>query len=265
MKNKKIQVKDIIYILIITILLVLFLLSKKDFETNMLDKDNWIDIIIGSLTFLSSTILSLLIIRQGYKLNDRTEKIEIETFDKQIDLDLRETRLNIYSTFMSIGNSNIINNENYIITNFIGGNHQKNEDRFNEIIIKGNELTVALCEAELMFKEDSELILYIRKIFDTFVEYKQELQNYFVKQYIANKEAIKMLKKDGINVTTQYIPKKIITTSPNEYIKCKKIFCKYYNDVRKKEMDLINLITDEKLRELFDKAINISKIGSDTV
>ena len=260
-KKIKISIKDIIYILIIFFLIVLIMLLKKDIEINIFDKDNWIDIIIGSLTILSSTILSLLIIIQGYKLNDKSEKIEIELFNKQVDLDLRERRLNIYSSFMSIGDANIINNENYIITNFINGNHQKNETRFNEIVAKEKELVIALCESEIMFKNHEELLKKIRNLFNAFVEYKRELQNYFDKLYIANKKAIKMLNNDGINITMHNIPKEIITKIPNEYIKCKEIFCKYYNDVRTKENTLIKLITDKTLRSLFDKAININKIG----
>lgn len=262
--KKYIQLKDIAYFLIIIALIIIIILSKKDFKINLLDKDNWIDIIIGSITLLSSSILSLLIIKQGYKLNEKSEKIEIETFNKQIDLDLRERRLNIYGTFMGIGN--IVGNRESLITNFIGGNHIKNEELFNRIISKENDITVALFEAELLLKDSEELLEYIRNISLTFVSYRQELQKYFEKQYIANDEVISMLKKDDIIVdNTNTIPLNIIINNHDEYEKCKKIFYQYYKPVIEKEKRLLQLISDVKIRNLFDKAINISKIGSDVV
>lgn len=262
--KKYIQLKDIIYVIIIIVLIITIVLSKKDFEINMLDKNNWVDIIIGSLTFLSSSILSLLIIRQEYKINEKSEKIEIESFNKQIDLDLRERRLNIYGTFMGIGN--IVGNREYLITNFISGNHIKNEELFNRIISKENDITIALCEAELLLKKSKKLLQHIRNISLTFVSYRRELQKYFENQYIANDEVIAMLKKDKIIVDdTRIIPLNIIINNHDKYIKCREVFYQYYEPVIEKEKQLLQFISDVEIRNLFDKVINISKIGSEIV
>ena len=259
--KKFVTIKDGIYIFIIIILCFLIFLFNLDFKINIFDKNNWIDIIIGCLSITISGILSLLLIKQGYKLNEKSEKIETNIFNKQIDLDLRERRLDVYGTIMSLGVSSIINNENYIITNYITGNHSKNEKRFNEIIDKEKDLVIALCESELIFKGNEELLKYIRNIFDTFVDYKGEIQNFFNQLKNLKKVTICELKNDGICILTDEIPLNIIEINPNEYLKCKNIFSEQYKSVRTKEKDLIKLITDKRLIDLFDQAININKIG----
>jgi len=253
---KKISTKKIICIVIFVILIFLII----DFKIDILSRDNWVDIIIGAITFLGSSILSILIINQTYKLDEKNKKIEIEIFNKQIDLDLRERRLNIYSSFMSLGVTSMVNNSDYFVLNFIGGNCLNNERRLNDIINKEQELVIALHEAKLLFKDNEKLLENLSEIQFHFTMYRWAIQSYLDKEiYAANDEVIGMLNKDK-NITVKSIPEDLIRLDKDEYLKCKDIFYNHYEKAKKEEITLFNLINDDNLQILFDKLININKI-----
>lgn len=260
MEKSKFTFKDVIYILIIIILLILLILSKIDFKINFINKDNWVDIIIGSVEFLGSTILSILIIYQGYKINHKEELLETKMFNKQLDMELRERRLNVYSEFMILGVIGLDNIKNSMINNFISANHEQNKIKYEEILEKERRITKAYCEAKLLFNDDKELVEYLGNLFNLFIEYRFEINKFMGNFYVANEEAIKLLKNEGYSNIGPWIPKEIILEAPEEYEKCVKIFELYYSDVLKKEKEISKIIASEKLDTLFQKYINIKKM-----
>lgn len=265
---KKVTIKDIVYILIIMILLVLLILSKLDFRFNILDKDNWVDI----AAIIPSTLLSILLFKQAYELNKKQEKLEkelskkdkeleIEIFNKQLDLELRERRLNIYCTFMSLGVINVRDNKKVLAINFLLGKHEGNEMIMNEIMNKEKEVTNAFCEAKLLFKEDNELLEYIYDIFNQYIEFRIETAKYIRTFYDSNEKGKIYLNSTGIIVTTEWIPYDLISTNPEEFEHVLQIFEDKYTTALEKEIKLRDLITNKKFIEVFDKYINIDKIG----
>lgn len=258
MKKQFFSIKDIIYLIIILFLIILLILSKKDLDANILNKDNWIDIILSGTSILFSTLLSILIIWQGYKLNKRSEKLEIDTFNKQIDLDLRDRRLEIFNSFESSVYK--LDNKNFFISSFISMNYEKIERRFNSIIEKENELISAYCEAKFVFKDNLELLYLLGEFVPLFSDYCFKLQTFWGDMYKATEEAIIMLRKDGFLLAEKHIPKDLIDTDYKEYKKCVSIFEKYYNSVSETEAKIVEFVSSEKFIIAFEKDINIEKI-----
>lgn len=258
MKKHFFSIKDIVYIIIILFLIVMLILSKKDLDANILNKDNWIDIILNGISILFSTILSVLIIWQGFKLNKHSEKLEIDTFNKQIDLDLRDRRLEIFKTFES--SLYKLDNKDFFISSFISMNYDKLDRRFNSIVEKENELISAYCEAKFIFKDNVELLELLEEFLSMFSNYCEKLQTFWGDMYKANDEAIIMLRKDGLLSATKYIPKELIDTDYKKYKKCVSIFEKYYSSVIEEELKIVDFLSSEKFNKAFEKDINIEKI-----
>lgn len=234
-------------------------LSKIDFDINIISKDNWIDIILNGISILCSVILSSLLLWQGFKLDKRAEKLEIDTFNKQIDLDLRDRRLEIFKSFKSSAYK--LDNKDFFISSFISMNYEKIDRRFNSIVEKENELISAYCEAKFIFKDNLELLDLLENFVSMFSDYCLKLQTFWGDMYKANKEAIIMLRRDGLIFVKKYIPKDLIDTNYEEYKKCFSIFEKYYNPVLESEEKIVDFLSSEKFNRAFEKDINIKKIG----
>ena len=260
MNNFKVTIKDVIYLIIILVLIILVFLSKMDFRFNILDKNNWIDIIMGFISIIPSTILSIILYNFEKKDSKKQKNLEKTIFNKELDSQLREERLKIFSTIMSLGTLNIINVKNYLVTNFLSQKYDLNADKYNEIVIKEKEITDAYCKSKLLFKDDDKILKIMEKCFNLFVEYRQALQQFMSDCYIANQRAIEELKDWDYRILTPYIPKDIIE-HPEEFNMCKEIFFEYYKKAESKEEEIRNLISNNNTILAFDKYINISKIG----
>lgn len=257
---KKITIRDIIYIGIIIILAILLILSKIDNNINFISKDNWIDIIIGIIAVFPSLILSIIVYNFEKKNSSRQDKLEKIIFNKELDSQLREERLAIFSSLMSLGTFNIINIKNYLVTNFIGGRHELNGNKIQEIIYKEQEITNAYCKSILLFKEDEKIIGIVEECFKLFVEYRQTLQKFMRDCCVANQKSIEYLNENGYSIVTPYLPSKIIEHH-EEFEKCKEIFFEYYKAAEIKEKEISEIISNKDTIMAFDKYINIDKIG----
>lgn len=252
-----------IFILIITILTVLLILSRLDFKFNILSKDNWISIIMGLLSFLPSFILSIIVFKLDKSANINQQKNEIDIFNKQLNADLREDRLKIFSTIMSLGVLNITSLKDFLISNFISLQTDKNVEKLNEIIAKEREVTDAYCRSKILFKDDEEINKIMEDVLNTFVEYRQEIQKFLSKMPDISNTAIIELEKKGYEINTPYIPIDLIYTSPDDYNMCKELFYRYYDEVDKKEYEIKKIITNENIIKDFEKYINIKKLEMD--
>lgn len=257
---KKITIKDVVYITIITILIVLLILSKIDNNINIISKDNWIDIIMGIIAVFPSLILSIIVYNFEKLSSSKQEKLEKTIFNKELETQLREERLEIFSSLMSLGTFNIINIKNYIVTNFIGGKHELNANKIQEIINKEKEITNAYCKSILIFKKDKKVLKITEECFNLFVEYRQALQQFMADCYVANQKSIEYLNKNGYSIATPYLPLEIIEHH-EEFENCKEIFFEYYKDAEIKEKEIRELISNKDTILAFDKYINIDKIG----
>lgn len=257
---KKFTIRDIIYISIIIILLVLLILSKFDTNINLISKDNWIDIIMGIIAVFPSLILSIVVYNFEKLSSSKQERLEKTIFNKELETQLREDRLEIFTSLMSLGTFNIISIKNYMVTNFIGKRYELNIDKIQEVICKEKEITNNYCKSKLLFKGDEKVLKIIEECFNLFVEYRQTLQKFMADCYVANQRAIEYLNKNGYCITTPYLPSEIIE-NPEEFKKCKEIFFEYYKDAEIKEKEIRKLISNENNILAFDKYINIDKIG----
>lgn len=76
---KKLELRDIIYIIIIISLLILLVAMQVDKNINILSHSDWVTIFIGMLTFIGTMVLGIIAIYQNVKdhgINDRLLKIE---------------------------------------------------------------------------------------------------------------------------------------------------------------------------------------------
>lgn len=257
---KKITIKDVVYIIIISVLLILLVLSKIDNNINVISKDNWIDIIMGIVAIVPSIILSIIVFNFEKSSTIKQEKLEKTIFNKELDSQLREKRLEIFSSLMSLGTFNIINIKNYLVTNFIGARHELNGEKIQEIVTKEKEITDAYCKSKLLFKDDKRILEITEECFNLFVEYRQSLQKFMADCYVANQKSIEYLNKNDYSIATPYLPSEIIEHH-EEFEKCKEIFFDYYRDAEIKEKEIKGLISNEDTILAFDKYINIDKIG----
>ena len=257
---KNITIKDVVYIIIISVLLILLVLSKIDNNINVISKDNWIDIIMGVIAVVPSIILSIIVYNFEKNSTIKQEKLEKTIFNKELDSQLREERLEIFSSLMSLGTFNIINVKNYIVTNFIGTRQELNGEKIQEIVTKEKEITDAYCKSKLLFKDDKRILEITEKCFNLFVEYRQLLQKFMADCYVANQKSIEYLNKNGYSIATPYLPTEIIE-HPEEFEQCKEIFFEYYKDAEMKEKEIRELISNKNTILAFDKYINIDKIG----
>lgn len=253
----KITIKDIIKDIIIICLFILLILSKIDFKINMLNGDNWIDIILCMVTIIPPTILSYLMYKQADRINTNQRNFEIKMMSKQLDSDLREERLKIFCEFNTINTMFKIADTHLIILNFLSGQHDKNSVAFDELYAKLSKISVSYSESKILFKDDKELQEKLGNIVVLYTNYLDSVREFIGNIYVANEESIVYLNKNGYNITTKWIPKELIDKDPHNFEEVIKIFDKYTSECKNSIEELTGAIYNDDFIELFSNYINV--------
>ncbi len=250
------------FILLFSIVLNIFLgiiviLSHLDFKFNILTQDNWIDIMLCLITIIPTSIFSYLIFKQAKDISNRQEKFEVELLQKQFDASLRENRLNVYNTFMSLKYIERIYNSDIVILNFINQNHEENKKIFDLLLKKEEQIILALCNSKLLFKNDLELEEQNDNLAKLIIAYRECAQEFAKNIYKANDEALSYLHTYHLYIPTKVIPKNVITKNKKIFNDVKEIFRKYTEDLKNKISDISDIFDGDYYMNLYDKYINI--------